>query len=301
MEARRASAANLTRHIEQREARLEELREDLKRMDSRIEKRADELVKMLSEIHDSKDSKTRVAQIKMKAIKGLRHWIQTYQRRRSRILESLRQSGADLPKDELANDIDEFDKRIEKRVAQIMKLSESMGDHEDVDKYESSGGSYWGGYYYENTRISDDWKQNRRQSVITDKTRRELIKALESAIKNLEMRRSELENKIKNRAISDSEREISLEELGRIDGALDRRRSNLEGLMEPKGAPTGKEVGRNKVHDIEKLLEDAGKDLSEDFFRLLRMYDELAEERTQCFKLRENLEARKAWLEKHDK
>lgn len=235
----------------------------------------------------------------MKAIKGLRRWIQTYQNRRSRIVETLRQSGNLLPKDDLANDIDEFDKRIEKRITQIIKLSDSMGDYEDVDKYESTGGSYWGGYYHESTRINDDWKQNRRQTVMTDKTRRELTSALEAAIKTLESRRAGLENKLKNRSISDAEREISLGELGRIDGSLEHRRSDLKGLMEPKGSPTGRAVGRNKAHDIEKLLEDAGKDLSEDFHRLLRMYDELAEERTQCFKLNENLEARKAWLKKH--
>ncbi len=301
MEARRASVVNLTRHIEQRETRLNELREDLKRMDSRIEKRSDELVKMLSEIHDSKESKVRVAQIKIKAIKGLRQWIENYQRRRSRIVETLRQGTSHLPKDDLANDIDEFDKRIEKRISQIIKLSDSMGDYEDIDKYESTGGSYWGGYYHESTRINDDWKQNRRQTIMTDKTRRELVSALESAIKNLESRRASLESKLKNRSISTAEREISLGELGRIDGALDRRRGDLKGLMEPKGYPTGKAVGRNKAHDIEKLLVDAGKDLSEDFFRLLRMYDELAEERTQCFRLRENLQARKNWLKEHDK
>ena len=299
MEARRASVVNLTRHIQQRETRLNELRGDLKSMDSRIEKRSDELVKMLSEIHDSKESKIQVSQIKMKAIKGLRRWIQTYQNRRSRIVETLRQSGNLLPKDDLANDIDEFDKRIEKRITQIIKLSDSMGDYEDVDKYESTGGSYWGGYYHESTRINDDWKQNRRQTVMTDKTRRELTSALEAAIKTLESRRAGLENKLKNRSISDAEREISLGELGRIDGSLEHRRSDLKGLMEPKGSPTGRAVGRNKAHDIEKLLEDAGKDLSEDFHRLLRMYDELAEERIQCFKLNENLEARKAWLKKH--
>ena len=301
MEARRASVVNLTRHIEQREVRLNELREDLKRMDSRIEQRSDELVKMLSEIHDSKESKIRVAQIKMKAIKGLRRWIENYQRRRSRIVEALRQSGTPLPKDDLAHDIDEFDKRIEKRISQIIKLSDSMGDYEDVDKYESTGGSYWGNYYHETTRIKDDWKQNRRQTVMTDKTRRELVSALESAIKTLESRRTGLENKLKNRSISAAEREISLGELGRIDGALDHRRADLKGLMEPKGSPAGRAIGRNKAHDIEKLLEDAGKDLSEDFFRLLRMYDELAEERTQCFRLQENLKARQEWLEKHDK
>lgn len=300
MEARRQSVVNLKRHITQREARLVELKDDLKRLDSRIEKRVDELVNMLGEIHDSNESKIRVSQIKIRAINGLRRWIKTYKSRRAVILESLRQNSAHLPKDQLANDIDAFDKRIEKRVSQIMKLSESMGDYQEVKKYESAGGSYWNGYYHESTRISDDWKKNRRQTVMSDKNRRELLKAVEAAIMNLESRRSGIENKLKNPSTSTAQREIWLDELGRIDGSLENRLSNLKELMEPKGTPSGKAIGRNLAHDIEKLLEDASKDLSQDFHRLLKMYDEMAEERLQCFKLSENLKAREEWLEKHD-
>ncbi len=301
MEARRQSVVNLSRHIEQREERLGQLREEGRRLESRIEKQADDLVKMLTEIRDSQESKTRVAQIKMRAIEGLRRWIETYQRRRSRILEALRQHGGELPKEQLASDIDEFDKRIEKRVSQIMQLTESMGDHRDVEKYESDGGHYWDGYYYESRRISEDWKQNRRQTVMVDKTRRELIQAVEDAVRRLESRRAGIEEKLKNRRISDSERGILAEELGRVDGALDRRRADVEELAKPKEGAAGEEVGRNKAHDIERLLEDAGEDLSQDFFRLLRMYDEFVEERNQLFALRENLAARKKWLDEHDK
>lgn len=300
MEARRQSVVNLTRHIKQREARLDELKDDLKLLDARIEKRADELVNMLGELHDSNESKIRVSQVKIRAIKGLRRWIETYKSRRAVILESLRRNGTHLPKDQLANDIDEFDKRIEKRVSQIMKLSESMGDHQDVKKYESAGGSYWNGYYHESTRVSDDWKQNRRQTVMSDKNRRELLKAVEAAIMNLESRRSGIESKLKNPSTSNTQREMWLDELGRIDGSLESRRSNLKELMEPKGSPSGSAIGRNLAHDIERLLEDASKDLSQDIHRLLKMYDEMAEERMQCFKLSENLKAREEWLEKHD-
>lgn len=301
MEARRQSVVNLGRHIEQRKSRLADLREDAKRLDARVEKRADELVKMLTEIRDSKESKWRVGQIKMRTITGLRSWIDTYQRRRSRILESLRQGGGHLPQEELGSAIDGFDERIEKRVEQILKLTESMGEHQDVKKYESAGGSYWGGYYYENSKISDDWRQNRRDTVTSDKTRRELIKALEAAIRRLESQRAGIEDKLNNRTIPDSEREVLLAEIGRVDGSLDRRRDNLDELMKPQGGPSGQAVGRNKAHDIERLLEDASKDLSEDVFRLLRSYDEFEEELNQVFKLSENLEARKEWLKEHDK
>lgn len=301
MEARRQSVVNLERHIEQRKSRLAELREDTKRLDARVEKRAEELVTMLTEIRDSKESKWRVGQLKMRTITGLRNWIETYQRRRSRILESLRQQGDVLPQEELNASIEAFDERIERRVAQILKLTASMGDHQDVKKYESAGGSYWGSYHVERSRISDDWRQNRRDSVTSDKTRRELIKAVEDAIRGLESQRAGIEDKLNNRKIPNAEREALLAEIGRVDGSLDRRKENLAELVQPQGGPSGAAVGRNKAHDIERLLEDAGKDLSEDIFRLVRSYDEFEVELNQTFKLSENLEARKEWLKEHDK
>ncbi|MCH7225630.1 hypothetical protein [Haloferula sp. A504] len=156
MEARRQSVVNLERHIGQREARLADLREDTKRLDARVEKRAEELVTMLTEIRDSQESKTRVAQMKMRAITGLRNWIEHYQRRRSRILETLRQGKGHLPTEDLERSIEAFDKRIDKRVSQIMELTASMGDRQEVEKYESDGGHYWDGYYYESSRISEN-------------------------------------------------------------------------------------------------------------------------------------------------
>jgi hypothetical protein len=300
MEARRQSVVNLGRHIEQREKRLEELRADIRALDDRIEKRTDELVTMLTEITDSQQSARRVSQIKMRAIDGLRRWIRVYRDRRVQIFESLRREGDNLPREEIAAEVDAFDKRIDKRVGQILELTASMPGHEDVEKYESDGGSYWNGWYHESTRVSEDWKQNRRDQVMSDKTRRDLISALETAIRQLEQRRAALDDTVSNRKLSAAEREIQLEELGRVDASLERRRRELRQLATTAGGG-GTPVGRNQAHDIERLIEDAGSDLSEDFRRLLRMYDEFNQERNRTFELRQNLKAREAWLQEHDK
>ena len=298
---RRQSVVNLGWHIEQREKRLEELRTDIVALGKRIESRTDELVKMLSEISDSKESKTRVAQMKMHAIEGLRRWIRLYNDRRGQIIESLRREGEQLPKEQLAEKIDAFDKRIDKRVSQILELTASMGEHQDVQKYESDGGSYWNGYYHESSRVSDSWKQNRLETVMSDKNRKELIDALETAIEQLKSRRASLDDTIKNRKLSVSETEIQLEELGRVDASIERRRSELRQLAAPTGGSGGQPVGRNKAHDIEQLLEDAGEDLAMDFRRQLQMYDEFDKERNKTYQLRENLKAREVWLQENDK
>ena len=303
MEARRQSVVNLGRHIEQREKRLEEVRTDIRALDKRIEGRTDELIKMLTEISDSEESKTRVAQLKMRAIEGLRRWIRIYQDRRGSIVESLRREGEHLPKEQLAEEIAAFDKHVDKRVSQILELTASMGEYQDVKKYESDSEShsYRRGFYHETSRVSEEWKQNRRETVMTDKNRDELISALKAAIERLESRRASLDDTIKNRKLSASEKEIQLEELGRLDASIERRRRELKQLATPTGGAGGQPLGRNKAHDVEQLLEDAGEDLSDDFRRLLQMYDEFDKERNKTFQLRENLKAREVWLQENDK
>ena len=148
MEARKASVVTLESHIAQREQRLADLGQDIVTLDARIEKRVDELVKMLANLRDSQDSKTRISKVKQEAMDALKRGIGLYVNKRKEIRERVRTG------DETSlGDLGKFDERISKRVDQIVELSKSFPASQDVDKYKSEGGSYWNGYYYENSSM----------------------------------------------------------------------------------------------------------------------------------------------------
>ncbi len=294
IEARKASVANMETYISQREKRLAELGQDIVTLDARIEKRVDELVKMLADMRDSKDSRTKVSNIKQEAIEGLRRGIDLYSAKRREMAERAKQGdGAAL------GDLGKFDERIFKRVDQIVELGKSFPAHKDVDKYESEGGSYWNGYYYENTRISDDWKQNRRDNMKSGQTRDEITKAIREGLDRLDQRRRSLKDLLDNRNPSESARKLYLQEIGGIDAQVEKLNSELTDLTTGAGTSTSRAPGLDEAVDIGHMLDDARKDLRGDVSNLFRLYDEFAAGRAKLNELRENLVARKAWLEKN--
>ncbi len=293
IEARKASVANLETHIAQREERLAEWGRDIVELDARIEKRVDELVKMLAGLRDSQDSRTAVTRLKKDAIEGLKRGIALYVQKRKEVRELARTGNTSV-----LGDLSKFDVRIIKHVDQIAELTKSVPTHDDVDKYQSEGGSYWNGYYQENTRISDEWKQNRRDTIQSDKLREDTMKSLREGLDRLDQRRRSLTDLLANRNLTESARELYRSELGQIDAYQDHLNARL-GDVATATDGGGQAVGREQAHDIELLLQDARTDLREDVSRLFRSYDQFVRGRTHLEALKQNLAARKEWLEKH--
>jgi len=295
VEARKASVANMETYIDQREKRLVELGQDIMTLDSRIEKRVDELVKMLADLRDSKDSRTKISNIKQEAIEGLRRGIDLYSAKRREMAEKARQGDSTA-----LGDLGKFDDRIYKRVDQIVELGKSFPTHKDVDKYESGGGSYWNGYSYESTRISEDWRQNRRDNMKSGQTRDDIIKAIREGLERLDKRRRSLKDLLENRNPSKAARELYIQEIGSIDSQVERLQSELEDLSGSPGSGASRAPGLDEAVDIGNMLEDARRDLRGDVSNLFRLYDQFAANREKLNGLKENLAARKAWLEKSE-
>lgn len=196
----------------------------------------------------------------------------------------------------VASDLSKFDERIFARVDQIAESTKSIPTHEDVEKYESDGGSYWNGNYYENSRISDGWRQNRRDTVQSDKLRGDTTKALSETIERLDQRRRSLNDLMANRELIESARSLYTSELGQIDAYDDRINGQFRDITTATGSG-GEEIGSNRAHDIGAILEDARKDLS----RLFRSYDQFVSGRSYLEGLKADLAARKEWLEKNAK
>jgi hypothetical protein len=311
MDARRQSVVNLKAHIEAREERLKEITTDIRSLDDRNEKRIDSIVNTLKNLKDSESSKTRINALKGDVIAGLRKSITIYQGKRREIFEHLR-SDKSAAVQALTGDLDKFDARTQKRVEQILELAKSMPARADVDKYESAGTNYRNGWYEETSRISDEWKQNRRQGVATEKSLRELREALEKSITALESRQASTADLIKSRNLTAAERAIQEQELGRIDAMLDSRRQDLVSLALPSASGSTVDqsasettssastpAAADNADEMKHLLDDARKDIAADFWTILRQYGQAAAERDKIIALKGNLEAREKWLAEH--
>lgn len=292
--ARQQSVENLKLHITQREERFELLKQDLLALDARVEKQIDSIVRNLASLKDSDDSKTRVAKIKGDVIDALVRTIWIYRQKRVDVFERMRKD-SNIPKELLEKNLKTFDERIGKRVEQVMDLAKSFPGHQDVKKYESYGSSYYDGYYQEDTRVSDEWKQNRRDNTAGRVVRREVLQELDKALDKNQSRQRSIVDALANRKLSATERSVQQEELGRLDAAIDSIKTRRRELVLPGGGAT-REIGGDEAHDAELLLDDTRRDLARDFGDIMRKYAELDIERTRIFNLRVNLTAREEWL-----
>jgi predicted nucleic acid-binding Zn-ribbon protein len=299
LEERIASVVNLESQIATRENRMAEVRQDIVTLDGRIEKQIDSLVKMLANTRDSQSSKTKIAKLKQDAIQGLRRGIDLYVSKRREMTERIK--GGD---EAALKELSAFDARISTRVAQIVELSKSFPANADVKKYETEGSGdshYWRGYYIsdDNTRISEEWKQNRRDSSQTKVQRDQVTTAIREGIQRLTQRLADIEDQLANRKPTEDARKLYIQEIGSIDAQIETLNAQLVELAMPGGSTATEKPSLDEAINLEQLLKDARQDLRSDISNLFRLYDAYDKERSRVTGMKENLAARKAWLEKN--
>ncbi len=142
-----------------------------------------------------------------------------------------------------------------------------------------------------------------RQDVVTldariEKQREEVASAIREGIERLDQRRRSLKDLLDNRNPTEAARKLYIQELGQIDAQTAYLKQQLTEVTISTGGAT-QQPGLDEAVDIGHLLDDARKDLRTDVTDLFRFYDEFARGRTYINGLKENLAARKAWLEKN--
>ena len=302
LEERKASIPILEEHLKEREARLADIASDIIRIDQRLEGNVDKIVKKLASISDSEKSGYRVSQVKMDAMKGLARSIQNYQSKRATLIQEVREGRSGIPDEVLESDAAKFDERIEKRVNQILDLSKSFTQDQDVEKYQKvSGGGYsWNGWNEDLYEISDDYRQNRRDRTSDKKQNTEVMEALKKSIERHESLIAGMKDSLANRTMSKSDRTLMELELKRNEEILATRKDQFREMIEV-GQPATSPLDRSAAQDLEEALKDASSDLRQDFETIFVKYSELNRERQTIFKLKANLEARKKWIDDYVK
>lgn len=299
LHARRQSVVTMREQIAMRDARLSDVVVQLKETGDGIDKRIGGIVDSLSKIKDSESSKMRISQLKGEAAAGLMRMIETYQVERRNLVEQTKKD-PDAPLESIRAIVRRIDERVNARAAEVVKLVGSIPGAKDVEKYESAGGSYYGnGWGWTNERISDTWRQNRRDDVQSKKKRDEAQKALRGAIENLESRRSEAVAQLKRDDLTEVAREIQKFELDHLDSVLEIRRGQLLEVTTPSADPN-ETASANEAYDMRDLFRDAVSQLRDDFNDNLRLYRQAKAENEKLFKLKENLAAREKWLSGND-
>ncbi|MDF1713278.1 MAG: hypothetical protein P1U90_13635 [Akkermansiaceae bacterium] len=298
MEERRQSVAIIREQLEMRENRLAEVTKDLRAQGDDIDRRIGKIVDSLSKLKDSEASTTRISRIKADAAKQLMNMIKFYQAEREKLVQKAKTDEA-APIEGIAKDVARIDEMVQKRSEQIVKLVNSIPGEKDVDKYEVTDSSYVNGWVWENSQISEEWRQNRRDKVQSTKARREARQALEQSIEDLERRLGAVRSKLKGDDLGAVQREIQNHELDYLENLLKVRKQQLVEVSRPQPEPS-ESVPRDKADDLKQLFADASGQIREDFVDALRIYRSAVVEREKLARIRLNLKAREEWLKVND-
>ncbi len=265
-----------------RSARVNRLREQILELDAHIEESIGTILAQLEGTQDSKESRTKVTRTKQDVIAGLKNTIEYYARRRDQWKEQVRTASTPEKAEVQAKAVAVMDERINKRIDQIIKLSESFTVKEDHEKYieSSTSGGYgyggdwgaWGGPTYEK---NEDWSQNRRTTVRSDQERRHISEALEASVEDLSRQIAALEAKLENPGnATDAQLQLARSDLARLQGLVATREEQIENMtVAPSGSPDSSTTVKEAV-ELDAVIKDTANDLRNDFGELFRQIDE---------------------------
>jgi len=300
LKARKATIPVIEKRIEERKAQILEITNDILKGHQRLDGKLSRLVKRLSGIKDSAKSGYRVGKLKMEAIAALKETVETFQRKRAALARELKVGRTGIPKKQIADEIEHFDEHTEMHFKQMLELSKSFTQDEDVEKYKSTGGTGYydgGGGWYE--EISDEWRQNRRDRTMDKKQRAEVLEAMKKSIARCELRVGTMKSYLKDAKLTEADRGVMKEELDVHVAMLKTRRQQMEELLVVE-KPKTVEVNRNVARDLEEALGDLIEDMQRDLRVIILKHGELNREQLKLSKVQSNLDARKKWLEEYE-
>lgn len=304
LEARKQSIPVIEERISQRTAQIAEIGSEILQLHKHMDEKLGRMVDRLSAVKDSVKTGHNIGKIKMEIIDGLQKAVEAFQSRRLALERGLLEAKSGIPPEIIKNEIGHFDHHVEMHIEQMLKISKSFTQDENVKRYESvsGGGSYGSGYGWIGPRIkvSDTWRQNQKDRAMDKKQRDDVIGALKKSIAGCESRISVLRKELEDKGLSEIDRGVIQSDLDSHLAMLQTRRTQVEELLVVE-KPETTEISRDAATELEEAVGDLMDDVQRDLQMISLKHAQLSGEQSKLFKLKANLEARKKWLEEHEK
>lgn len=304
LEARRRSIPILEERISQRNAQIAEIGSEILQLHKRMDEKLGRMVDRLAAVKDSVRSAHSVGKVKMEIIDGLQKAVEAFQARRLALERGLLEGKSGIPQEVIKNEIGHLDHHVETHLEQMLKLSKSFTQDENVKRYESVSGSgpYRSGYsrFGPPIKVSDKWRQNQKDRAMDKKQREEVLSALKKSIAGCESRIKDLRKDLEEKGLSETDRGVIQSDLDSHLSMLETRQKQVEELLVVE-KPDTREMSRDAATELDEAVGDLMNDVQRDLQTIILKHSQLSGEQSTLFKLKENLDARKRWLEEYEK
>lgn len=304
LEARKRSIPIIEERISQRNAQIAEIGNEILQLHKRMDEKLGRMVDRLAAVKDSVRSAHSVGKVKMEIIDGLQKAVEAFQARRLALERGLLEGKSGIPQEVIKNEIGHFDHHVEMHIDQMLKISKSFTQDENVKRYESASeeGSYRSGHgwFGPPIKISDKWRQNQKDRAMDKKQREEVISALKKSIAGCESRIRDLRKDLEDKSLSEIDRGVTQSDLDSHLSMLQARQMQVEELLVVE-KPDTTEISRDAATELEEAVGDLMNDVQRDLQTIILKHSQLSGEQSKLFKLKDNLDARKKWLEEYEK
>ncbi|MDF3128837.1 hypothetical protein P0Y35_06490 [Kiritimatiellaeota bacterium B1221] len=215
------------------------------------------VVEYVSKLEDSSDSKTRVARLKKMIMSDLQTSIKNLQNQRRAAMQDL----ARLPEDYKEGSsqqaqIDLTEEMMNERVVAIMKMADSLHQHQSVPKYENYVKSSYNDEVKVKRRVSQEYKRDNKQQQNADQTRKELFENLDRVKFNLNNEIGYMEAEQKRAAGTELATQYE-DEIAYKKEMLSLLEEHIVDLKTGSGTPTESVGSLNDAMQLEKDVAEA--------------------------------------------
>ncbi|GEM_PF-1299558 len=281
--------------LAQQEVVVEALSEQFFDLNEEIENRIQQIVEAIAKLEDSDASGTRISRMKRRIIEDLKTSIFQLQQKRNANAAAISRLPAYRQETTAQGRAVEFlDEKVKSRLDQIMLMASSLHQHKDVRKYTYK---FSNDYYGRNDvrvrrRRSDEWKQNRQQTINAEMERKSLIEAIEKAEHRINNEIGHLRAEGQRAGLTqlppDQEARIKQQQ-----ELLDILKEKKKEILSGKQTPTQSVGSRQRAMEIERQLTQAVESLRVTNNRLRQLGIRLGHELTR-------LDAQQQVLARHD-
>ncbi|MEI6536892.1 MAG: hypothetical protein WCN98_16220 [Verrucomicrobiaceae bacterium] len=276
----------LEKQVAASQDRIRKLESELKEVDARIEKRVTKTVDNLKLMGDSKDSGSKVSNIKMDVIDFMRKQISDYSRRRAQLRAALDNPNFVIPAETIQADMSKIDQRIDHRIEQVAALGGSFATHQDYDKYNAhDNGDWYGGTSY---RLNEDYTQNRKATTKANQAKGKLTNAIDENIKRLEFFNRSFRSRMAGQSPATVERLKA--DIARNEALIETLQGKRVELLIPSPQNL-RALGSKEAQSIYLRLKDTAAEIRRDQNTLTGTYSNLNAERARLAPLTATLTA----------
>ena len=264
-EEKNSAEAKKPKLIVQKEAKIQEMTDEILALDAQIEEEVDQIVQYLASVKDSAGSHTKVAVIKEKAILGLVDSVDDYKQERGKRMNELSKRYPNLSRDILQKQVDITDERIDRRIEQIINITSSLTQNQNVKKYDA----YWTQQRSSGRRrkgrvkhkVSKEYKQNKSVTAKSNALKDKVVESLKEEIASLEANNVSLKTRIQTERSKDRKEQYK-KDIEANNITIEKRKEQLQ-EAETETTVSTKPIEYKDARNLEDKIADLVLDIQD--------------------------------------